>query len=593
MQFPTPPRGALLPLLLLTLLRPAAAAGPASLTNATVSLTFNETLKGFSAPGGSVNDTLADFQRAYQRGLDAGDELSFALHVDIGDVKAWRADPLHDAICTGNVVEAALTNGSSVPVGPAPGALHVFDGGVHKDTHELRMEYILPFESTSSKSGGKHNYTLFGVKHLPGNDCLGLLTQATTLYVHVLDSPGAVTPSAPILRSGIVKIGAGDIISLITSMRLHGGTLVDRIDAFLSFGLLLLGDIAKNCLSPGAYATEFWYFWSSDGSTGVLLDMIKRPLALELRLAQYHNNATTGGPPNATTTTTNVTRQFLPLVEFSLDPRDNVTVRMGKDLVMGPTGVKGSVNGIPIDVAFGFSGRTNSFLPPALAIFDGILPHPVSQYGNVQPQARHAADADESITASIVGDRTLGVNVPLVKTTYKIPYGLEMLQWSMISASQFVAVTNNGDEEDSDLLIEMIGMPLLSLRPILPALGWVAPSYVFVDGNEYKLDGLGAATEFIKVTHDGSLSPDNTERIFGVEIQLPATGAEGGAQHVSVLCRAPAESFVFLEQEGKTYIHTTVMGSCEANVDRLDANTGKMTTKSYQSEQRCLLEIKA
>ena len=49
----------------------------------------------------------------------------------------------------------------------------------------------------------------------------------------------------------------------------------------------------------------------------------------------------------------------------------------------------------------------------------------------------------------------------------------------------------------------------------------------------------------------------------------------------------------FLEQEGKTYIHTTVMGSCEANVDRLDANTGKMTTKSYQSEQRCLLEIKA
>ena len=29
---------------------------------------------------------------------------------------------------------------------------------------------------------------LYGVKHLPGDDCLGILSQATTLYVHVLDT---------------------------------------------------------------------------------------------------------------------------------------------------------------------------------------------------------------------------------------------------------------------------------------------------------------------------------------------------------------------------------------------------------------------
>ena len=144
---------------------------------------------------------------------------------------------------------------------------------------------------------------LYGVKHLPGDDCLGILSQATTLYVHVLDTdtlpdnnnkavaPGSPPPPGAILRSGIVKIGAGDVISLIASMRLHGGTLADQIEGILTFGLLLLGDIAKNCLARGAYETDFWCFWASDGDTGVLLDMVKRPARLELRLAQFANGS--------------------------------------------------------------------------------------------------------------------------------------------------------------------------------------------------------------------------------------------------------------------------------------------------------------
>ena len=45
---------------------------------------------------------------------------------------------------------------------------------------------------------------LYGVKHLPGDDCLGILSQATTLYVHVLDTDTlpdnnnkAVAPGSP------------------------------------------------------------------------------------------------------------------------------------------------------------------------------------------------------------------------------------------------------------------------------------------------------------------------------------------------------------------------------------------------------------
>ena len=228
-------------------------------SNATVSLTFNETLKGFGTVGGSPNDTIADFQRAYVAGKENGESMSFSLVVDIADIDAWSKDPLHNAVCTGLVTESAITPmPAGLPV-DAGGSLHVFDGGV-LPTHELRMEYALPFHTAAD---GK-KYMLYGVKHLPGNDCLGILSQATTLYVHVLALPdktlavGSPPPPGAILRSGIVKIGAGDVISLIASMRLHGGTLADKIEGFLTFGLLLLGDIAKNCLARGAYETDFW-----------------------------------------------------------------------------------------------------------------------------------------------------------------------------------------------------------------------------------------------------------------------------------------------------------------------------------------------
>ena len=204
---------------------------------------------------------------------------------------------------------------------------------------------------------------LYGVKHLPGDDCLGILSQATTLYVHVLDTdtlpdnnkkavaPGSPPPPGAILRSGIVKIGAGDVISLIASMRLHGGTLADQIEGILTFGLLLLGDIAKNCLARGAYETDFWCFWASDGDTGVLLDMVKRPARLELRLAQFAN----GSAPV-------VTRQFLPFSAFSL-AADNVTVSMGKGLTMGPTGIAGAVGGVALNVSFAPDGPLPPLLP--------------------------------------------------------------------------------------------------------------------------------------------------------------------------------------------------------------------------------------
>ena len=526
--------------------------------NATISISFNETLKGFSTSGGSINDTIKDFEYAYIVGKEKGEIMSFALNVDITSVKSWLADPLHNAVCKGIVNTAIDPNSKNIPVGPAPGSLHIFDGGIHKKTHELMMEYSLPFTLDNK------NYTLYGVKHIPGNNCLGLLTQVTTLYVHVFDADNTVD------RTGIVKIGAGDIISLVSSIRIHGGTLADQIRGFLEFGLLLVGDIIENCISRSAFSTEFWYFWSSDADDGgVLLDLIKRPDKLELRLAQFI------GGENATKEIS-VTREFLPLDDFTL-AKDNVTVHFGKKITMGPNGVVGEVNGIPINVSFvlNFGHYKNSFLPPELALLglESILPDPVSTYGK-----------SGWPSGGNVGKFELPPSVPLVKTTYKIPYGVHLLNWIMISASQFIEVESG---VASDLQIELVAMPL----KILDAdLAWISPTYIRIDDNEHRVNTIEGSTEFVKIISNGKLTPDNTQRIFAAEIQLPA--AISGLTHVGVNCSAPANQFAFLDQEGKTYVHTTLYGTCKAMVTKMDEK-GEMSTTTYKSKGQNLLEIKA
>ena len=541
------------------LLLATAAAGKAG-DNATVSITFNETLKGFATVGGSPADTIRDFELAYMKGKLQGEVLAFSLHVNIEDVKTWLVDPLHNAICTGTVEESAITNTTKVPVGPVPqGSLHIFDGGV-LPSHQLMMEYSLPF-----KEDGKH-YLLYGVKHIPGNNCLGLLTQITTLYVHVLDAD-AKDPKSAVLRSGIVKIGAGDIISLAASIRVHGGTVADKIRGFLQFGVLLLGDVIKNCIDRAAFQTEFWYLWTSDGHTGVLIDLIKRPDTLELRLVQY----TDGGHTNASHS---VTRETLPLEDFAYGA-DNVTVHFGKSMVMGKNHLVGTVQGIQVNISFATGGRSNSFLPPELALLGlaAVLPDPISQY----------AESGWPI-GGVVGKNKLAPSIPLVKTTYKIPYGLDLLNWAMISASQFMS---EDGKTSTDLQIELVGMPIKILGVDL---AWVSPSYLYYDGTEHKVDTVEGSSEFVKIIHDGSLTHDNKHRLFAAEIQLPA--AASGLIHAFVNCSAPAGQFAFLDQEGSTYIHTTVFGTCTADMVSMGED-GSITTRKFVSRGKNLLEIKS
>jgi cholesterol oxidase len=178
-----------------------------------VGVSFNETLQGFGVEGGSVNDTIADFEAAYDAGKKLNQKLAFGLYVSIPDMAKFLTDPLRTGVCAGYAEANGLTpaTGATVENG---GRINIFDGGV-LPTHELRMEYTLPFVALDGK-----NYTLTGVKHIPSKDCAQLASQVTTLYVHVREGYDDLT--AKIVQKGIVKIGPAATIKLIASLKVFG-----------------------------------------------------------------------------------------------------------------------------------------------------------------------------------------------------------------------------------------------------------------------------------------------------------------------------------------------------------------------------------
>ena len=60
-----------------------------------------------------------------------------------------------------------------------------------------------------------------------------------------------------------------------------------RTFAHSQFGLFLVGDVLRNCINTTKTGTAVDYFWASDGNTGVLFGMLKRPDSLEIRLVTY------------------------------------------------------------------------------------------------------------------------------------------------------------------------------------------------------------------------------------------------------------------------------------------------------------------
>jgi hypothetical protein len=452
--------------------------------------------------------------------------MGFELHVEIADVDTFLADPMHAGVCTGTVWADNVTNNQHATVGPK-GEIDIFDGGVRMPIHELGMEYNLPFVGSDG-----HDYILRGVKHMPGDKCLGILSQITTLYCHV---SRVETPPKPntIVRKGVTKISASAVIKLVESLRVGGGaTAVDRLEGFLKFATLLLGDVGHNCLNLTATKIEVDYFWASDGANGVLLGMVQRPDELEVRITTF----AAGKPPV-------MSKELLPVSALSSGKH---WIAMGA-LNMSTTGCTGNANGTAVDVAFEDlqEPRNNTFLPaefisgPYEEVSD-FVPVVKSEYGAVGVR-------------STVGTLPLTAGIPLVRTHYTIPIGLGIIRWGLVSASQF---------KGTDLQIEILATPLYFTE----TLGYISPKYVLFEGKEYHQDSLTDIVESANITSAGGLDANQTARTFGASIRLKTSVVT--QIDIALHCSAPIEAFVFLEKEGSTYIHTTVMADCTAMVSR-------------------------
>lgn len=493
-----------------------------------VFISFNETLAGFDDFGGEIDDSIAVFDAAYMAGKKANRQMGFELHVLVSDVDTFLADPMHAGVCTGTVWADNVTKGNQhVAVGPK-GEIDIFDGGVRMPIHELGMEYTLPFVG-----GDGRDYILRGVKHMPGNKCLGILSQITTLYCHVSRVETPPTPNT-IVRKGVAKISAPAVIKLVESLRVGGGSSeVDRLEGFLKFATLLLGDVGHNCLNLTATKIEVDYFWASDGANGILLGMVQRPDELEIRITTY----VAGNAPT-------MTKEILPLSALS---KSKHWIAMGA-LNMSTSGCTGKINGTNIEFNFEElqNPRNNTFLPdeftnggPYEEVSD-FVPIVTSQYGNVGVR-------------SSVGALLFTSGIPLVRTHYTIPIGLGIIRWGMVSASQF---------KGTDLQIEILATPVYLTK----TLGYITPKYVRFEGKEYHQDSLDDIVESANITSAGGLDANQTARTFGATIRLKTSALT--QIDIKLHCSAPVEAFAFLEKEGSTYIHTTVMADCTASVSR-------------------------
>jgi len=286
------------------------------------------------------------------------------------------------------------------------------------------------------------------------------------------------------------------------------GTDADFLNVALQFLDVLGIDLGNNCFNSKAYETDFWYTWVSNGKQGFLLDLIKRPQDLELRLEVYDISNTQPAQ---------VIKQFFPLTVFN---QTNGVITMGS-VVLSNSTCTGTIGNITINLTFKLNGRNMQFIPDAVEYEFPIFPDVVSHYG--------------SLLAGTCNGVTYARDTPMAYTAYPVPILLGYWQWVMLSVLSF---------EGTDLQMEIVGTFFSD--------AWLGTSYVYYQGTEYKLDLFDVETRF-----------GNTGDIVG-NVRKFSVSVETLWIHFELECQAPVNYFALLEQEGATFIHTTVLGSCVA-----------------------------
>ncbi len=201
---------------------------PTSVHDATTSLRFTEEMKGFLSAGDLGYDD------AYAAAKKAGQAAKFHLTIEVDGVHRFNADPDHLAGATGYVESESLGGRMTVE----EGTFNLFIDGA--DPHQTWMRYRLFF-----RDPGGRQLTLSGFKDVKEEPGFDPWTATTTLFTRVYEGfvDEAGEKQAQVLASGILRIHLLDFMHQLTTFRVTGPTVADRMSAMTSFGELFMGKL--------------------------------------------------------------------------------------------------------------------------------------------------------------------------------------------------------------------------------------------------------------------------------------------------------------------------------------------------------------
>ncbi|RMH62261.1 MAG: patatin-like phospholipase family protein [Bacteroidetes bacterium] len=186
-------------------------------------ITFRETMEGPFALGPS------DPQTGFEQGSLDGHRLALHATITIHDLARFIADPDH----AGSLVATI----DFTPFGTAlPARRGVFNLFSPADDPETRyMVYELAFRH------GDEDYYLAGRKTIRDDPGFDLWKDTTTLFTTLHRGPDR---NAPVVGAGILSLGVGDLIRLVSTMRaIHTDALTEKARTLATFGAFFLGEL--------------------------------------------------------------------------------------------------------------------------------------------------------------------------------------------------------------------------------------------------------------------------------------------------------------------------------------------------------------
>lgn len=372
------------------------------------------------------------------------------------------------------------------------------------ETFTITMNYFVPFGNM---------YHVQAKQSIVATTCAKIVELLTRANVQVRQ--GIVQDQGTVITSGTMEMDSLAVANSIFSM--HAVNAQGMFDLTLNlqrYYHMYTQYMQDNCSAvvQHLYQNKMWIVWAYQGDNGFLLNMIKRPKSVEMRLALY--NSKEGAK---------LFVQELPLDQFYSDYK---MVRMGS-VTLTHEMLNGTVGSYFLDhVQLNVQEQGMRFTPSYL---DQSLP--------VFPNA-YSFNTSTLVKGIVAG--TVYQNASLGYHMYDFPIGLNYWQWCKISARQFAGY---------DLQVEIMALQLQNLW-------FVGSASVFYRGAYYQLDN--PLSFDILITNWGGYVDHGGMRTFSVTIK--ASGL-----NIMMDCRTSDINFVELEQEGPTTVRTTTMGDCRVN----------------------------